>query len=67
MQNNSDNNKPTTLLVLDGTSGRNGIKQVTEFNKELEIDGLIITKLDGSAKGGFILEIAQTIKKPIFL
>lgn len=66
VQNNSDNNKPTTLLVLDGTSGRNGIKQVTEFNKELEIDGLIITKLDGSAKGGFILEIAQTIKKPIF-
>ena len=66
VKKNSDNNKPITILVLDGTSGRNGIRQVTEFNKELEIDGLIITKLDGSAKGGFILEIAQTIKKPIF-
>lgn len=59
-------NKPITILVLDGTSGRNGIRQVIEFNKELNIDGLIITKLDGSAKAGFILEIAQTIKKPVF-
>lgn len=57
---------PLTILVLDGTSGRNGIKQVTEFDRELGIDGMIITKLDGSAKAGFILEIAQTIKKPIF-
>ena len=66
VQNVSADNDPITILVLDGTSGRNGIRQVTEFNKELEIDGLIITKLDGSAKGGFILEIAQTIKKPIY-
>ena len=59
-------NTPITILVLDGTTGRNGIRQVTEFNKEVNIDGIIITKLDGSAKAGFILEIVQTIKIPIF-
>ena len=50
VQNVSADNEPITILVLDGTSGRNGIRQVTESNKELEIDGLIITKLDGSTK-----------------
>ena len=53
------------LLVLDGTAGRNGIRQVIEFNKALEIDGLIVTKLDGSTKAGFLLEVAQSTKKPI--
>ena len=62
----SNNRLPLIMLVLDGTSGRNGIKQVTEFNRVLDVDGLIVTKLDGSAKAGFILEIAQTTGKPIF-
>ena len=62
----SKNRLPIVILVLDGTSGRNGIRQVAEFSKVLEVNGLIVTKLDGSAKAGFILEVAQITKKPIF-
>ena len=62
----SNDHLPMVILVLDGTSGRNGIKQVVEFNKALDVDGLIVTKLDGSAKAGFILEISQATKTPIF-
>jgi len=53
------------LLVLDSNSGQNIILQVDEFNKSAKISGLILTKLDGSAKGGTILQIASQNKIPI--
>jgi len=54
-----------TLLVLDATSGQNAIIQAQEFNKIVNIDGLVITKLDGSAKGGIVLQISSEKKIPI--
>jgi fused signal recognition particle receptor len=53
------------LLVLDGTIGQNAVAQAEEFNKELGVTGLVITKLDGTAKGGVVLAIAQKLKIPI--
>jgi fused signal recognition particle receptor len=53
------------LLVLDGTIGQNAVAQAEEFNKELGVTGLVITKLDGTAKGGVVLAIAQRLKIPI--
>src|SRR5882757_10048550 len=53
------------LLVLDGTIGQNAIAQAEEFNRGLGVTGLVITKLDGTAKGGVVLAIAQRLKIPI--
>jgi len=53
------------ILVLDGTQGNSAISQAIEFNKIIPIDGLIITKLDGTAKGGALFSIAYELKKPI--
>ena len=53
------------LLVLDGTIGQNAVAQAQEFNKGLGVTGLVITKLDGTAKGGVVLAIAQRLKIPI--
>jgi fused signal recognition particle receptor len=53
------------LLVLDGTIGQNAVAQAEEFNKGLGVTGLAITKLDGTAKGGVVLAIAQKLKIPI--
>jgi fused signal recognition particle receptor len=53
------------LLVLDGTIGQNAVAQAEEFNKGLGVTGLVITKLDGTAKGGVVLAIAQRLKIPI--
>ena len=53
------------LLVLDGTIGQNAVSQAEEFNKGLGVTGLVITKLDGTAKGGVVLAIAQRLKIPI--
>jgi fused signal recognition particle receptor len=53
------------LLVLDGTIGQNAVAQAEEFNKGLGVTGLVITKLDGTAKGGVVLAIAQKLKIPI--
>lgn len=53
------------LLVLDGTIGQNAIAQAQEFHKGLGVTGLVITKLDGTAKGGVVLAIAQKLKIPI--
>ena len=52
-------------MVLDATSGQNVINQVEEFNKIIPITGLIMTKLDGTAKGGILIAIAQKYKLPI--
>ena len=53
------------ILILDATSGQNVINQVAEFNKIIPITGLIMTKLDGTAKGGILLAVAKKYKLPI--
>ena len=53
------------ILVLDATSGQNVINQVEEFNKIIPLTGLIMTKLDGTAKGGILLALAKKYKLPI--
>ena len=54
-----------TILVLDGTNGSNMIKQVDIFGKELDVSSIIITKLDGTAKGGALISIANNYEIPI--
>ncbi len=54
-----------TILVLDGTNGSNMIKQVDIFGKELDVSSIIITKLDGTAKGGALISIANKYEIPI--
>ena len=53
------------ILILDATSGQNVINQVDEFNKIIPLTGLIMTKLDGTAKGGILLALAKKYKLPI--
>ncbi len=53
------------ILILDATSGQNVINQVEEFNKIISITGLIMTKLDGTAKGGILISLARKYKIPI--
>ena len=53
------------ILVLDATSGQNVINQVEEFKKIIPITGLVMTKLDGTAKGGILLAVAKKYKIPI--
>ncbi len=52
-------------LVIDGNSGQNVIKQVQTFHQNFKLTGLIVTKLDGTAKGGSVLSIASELKIPI--
>ncbi|NOR56140.1 MAG: signal recognition particle-docking protein FtsY [Sulfurovum sp.] len=54
------------MLVLDGTQGSSSINQAKAFNEMIGIDGIIITKLDGTAKGGSVLSIADELQMPIF-
>lgn len=54
------------MLVLDGTQGSSTINQVKAFDEMIGIDGIIITKLDGTAKGGSVLTIADELQMPIF-
>jgi fused signal recognition particle receptor len=53
------------LLILDGTIGQNAVAQAAEFHKGLGVTGLVVTKLDGTAKGGVVLAIAQRLGIPI--
>ena len=53
------------LLVLDATTGQNALSQVEYFDEAIGLDGLIVTKLDGTAKGGVILGIAQEYSTPV--
>jgi len=53
------------LLVLDGTIGQNAVAQAEEFNKGLGVTGLVVTKLDGTAKGGVIIGICDALKIPV--
>ncbi|NIY13480.1 MAG: signal recognition particle-docking protein FtsY [Nitrospinaceae bacterium] len=54
-----------TLLVLDATIGQNSISQAKLFHEALEIDGLVMTKLDGTSRGGVLLNIAQELNLPV--
>ncbi|EXI90021.1 MAG: Signal recognition particle receptor FtsY [Candidatus Accumulibacter sp. BA-94] len=54
-----------TLLVLDATFGQNAVQQVMAFDKAIQVTGLILTKLDGSAKGGVVAAIARQCPKPV--
>lgn len=59
------NSSKEVLLVLDGTTGQNAIEQVKAFKETVDITGLILTKLDGTAKGGVVLGIVAENKIPI--
>ena len=54
-----------SILVIDGTTGQNGLSQAKIFNEVTDLTGFIITKLDGTAKGGIVFSISEEIKKPI--
>ncbi len=54
-----------TLLVLDGTAGQNAIFQAREFSNTVHVDGIVLTKLDGTAKGGFICAIREELGIPV--
>lgn len=54
-----------TVLVIDATTGQNGLQQAREFNRALDLDALIVTKLDGTAKGGIALAVSHELGLPI--
>lgn len=57
--------KKETLLVLDATTGQNAVNQAEEFNKVTKISGIVLTKLDGTAKGGIVVNICQMLGVPV--
>lgn len=57
--------KYESILVIDGTTGQNALNQAKVFNEVTELTGFIITKLDGTAKGGIVFSISEELKKPI--
>ena len=61
----SGQEKFETLLVIDSTTGQNGLEQARVFNEIVELTGIILTKFDGTAKGGIIFPISEELKKPI--
>src|SRR4051812_17345225 len=56
-----------TLLTVDATTGQNGLRQAQLFSEVVEVDGIVLTKLDGTAKGGIALAIAHELKLPVKL
>ena len=54
-----------TLLVIDASMGQNALRQAQEFHRSMQLTGLCITKLDGTAKGGVVLSIADQLGLPI--
>ena len=54
-----------TLLVIDATTGQNALQQATLFKEALELTGIILTKLDGTAKGGVVLAVCDELKVPV--
>jgi len=55
-----------TLLVMDATTGQNGLRQVKLFDEAIKLDGIVLAKLDGTAKGGIVLAIADEYKMPVY-
>ncbi len=54
-----------TLLVLDSTTGKNAVSQAKEFGEITDITGIVLTKLDGTAKGGIVITIADEFNMPV--
>jgi fused signal recognition particle receptor len=54
-----------TLLVLDAVTGQNGLQQARLFTESAGVTGIVLTKLDGTAKGGIVVAIAQDLKLPV--
>ena len=54
-----------TLLVLDATTGKNAVSQASEFGQVADITGIVLTKLDGTAKGGIAITISEEFDMPI--
>lgn len=61
----SDHWQQRTVLVLDATTGQNAINQAREFTRVVPVDGVIISKLDGTAKGGMAVAVARDLKLPV--
>jgi fused signal recognition particle receptor len=55
----------SVLLVLDATTGQNAIQQVKVFKEMVDVTGLVVTKLDGSARGGIVVALAETFRSPV--
>ncbi len=60
-----ENGPHETLLVIDATTGQNGVSQANEFSKITNITGIILTKMDGTAKGGIVLSIKDNLNLPV--
>jgi fused signal recognition particle receptor len=56
-----------TLLVIDATTGQNGLRQAELFSAAVAVDGIVLTKLDGSARGGVAIAIARELGIPVKL
>jgi fused signal recognition particle receptor len=56
-----------TWLVLDAVTGQNGLKQAAQFDQDVAVSGLVVTKLDGTARGGIVVSIAAELKLPVRL
>ena len=54
-----------TLLVLDGTTGQNGLMQAKAFREFADVTGIVLTKLDGTAKGGIVIAVADELQIPV--
>ncbi len=65
LKKHNENAPHETMLVIDGGSGQNAINQAIAFNKAVELSGISITKLDGTAKGGVLFAISDELKLPI--
>ena len=65
LKKHNENAPHETLLVIDGGSGQNAVQQANEFHKSINLSGLAITKLDGTAKGGVLFSISDALKLPI--
>ena len=61
-----DNNNYKKILVIDCTTGQNGLNQALQFNEAVDIDGVVLTKYDSSAKGGIIPSICSKLKIPFY-
>jgi fused signal recognition particle receptor len=65
LKKHNDSAPHETLLVIDGGSGQNAVQQANEFHKSINLSGLAVTKLDGTAKGGVLFSISDSLKLPI--
>ena len=54
-----------TLIVLDATTGQNALSQVETFDEAVGLDGIVLTKLDGTAKGGFVISLCSEMEIPV--